>query len=113
MGNAQSVGSIVDQCLRTDQPPLRGVFHAAGVMQYKSLGNQTPEQMQEILAAKMVGGWLLHRLLGGCSFGTFRIVLVVVVSFEFADDGQLRCRQRFPGHPCSSSPSDRESSAQY
>ena len=32
-------------------------------MQYELLINQTPEQMREILAAKMVGGWLLHRLL--------------------------------------------------
>ena len=39
------------------------MFHAAGVMQYEPLSNQTPEQMRDILAAKMVGGWLLHRLL--------------------------------------------------
>ncbi len=59
----RSVSEMVGQCLRADHPPLRGVFHAAGVMQYEALGNQTPEQMRDVFAAKMVGGWLLHRLL--------------------------------------------------
>ena len=63
MGNETSVNEIISQCLRTDRPPLRGVFHAAGVTQYESLANQSPEQMRDILAAKMVGGWMLHRLL--------------------------------------------------
>jgi acyl transferase domain-containing protein len=63
MGNESSVTEIISQCLRTDRPPLRGVFHAAGVMQYEPLLSQTPEQMRDILAAKMLGGWFLHRLL--------------------------------------------------
>jgi myxalamid-type polyketide synthase MxaC len=63
LGDEGSVKEILRQCLRADQAPLRGVFHAAGVMQYEPLSNQTSEQMRDILAAKMVGGWLLHRLL--------------------------------------------------
>jgi acyl transferase domain-containing protein len=63
MGNETSVNGMINQCLRADQPPLRGVFHAAGEMQYQSLDNQTVEQMRNILSAKMVGGWFLHRLL--------------------------------------------------
>jgi myxalamid-type polyketide synthase MxaC len=63
MGNDLSVKGMIGQCLRADQPPLRGVFHAAGVTQNELLVNQSPEQMRDILAAKMVGGWLLHRLL--------------------------------------------------
>ena len=63
MGSARSVTGMISQCLRADQPPLRGVFHAAGVTQNELLVNQSSEQMRDILAAKMVGGWLLHRLL--------------------------------------------------
>jgi NAD(P)-dependent dehydrogenase (short-subunit alcohol dehydrogenase family) len=63
MGNETSVNGMINRCLRSDQPPLCGVFHAAAEMQYESLGNQTAEQMRNVLAAKMVGGWLLHRLL--------------------------------------------------
>ena len=71
MGNETSVTELISQCLRADQPPLRGVFHAAGVMQYEPLGNQTPEQMRDILAAKMIGGWLLHRLLADVPLDLF------------------------------------------
>jgi acyl transferase domain-containing protein len=63
MSNEASVQNLVSRCLMPDQPPLRGVFHAAGVMQYEPLSNQTSEQMRDVLGAKMFGGWLLHRLL--------------------------------------------------
>ncbi|MBV9878398.1 MAG: type I polyketide synthase [Verrucomicrobia bacterium] len=63
MCNEASVHNLVSRCLMPDQPPLRGVFHAAGVMQYEPLINQTSEQMRNVLGAKMFGGWLLHRLL--------------------------------------------------
>jgi acyl transferase domain-containing protein len=63
MGNEASVRQLLVKYLTSEQPPLRGVFHAAGVMQYDPLSEQTPDQMRNVLAAKMVGGWLLHRLL--------------------------------------------------
>lgn len=44
-------------------PPIRGIFHAAGVMQYQPIIEHTPEEMAQILRAKVTGGWLLHRLL--------------------------------------------------
>jgi len=47
------------------------VFHAAGVMQYEPLSTQSPEQMREILDAKMIGGWLLHRLLADVPLDLF------------------------------------------
>jgi aryl carrier-like protein len=47
------------------------VFHAAGIVQNVLLAKQTPEQMREILAAKMVGGWLLHRLLADAPLDLF------------------------------------------
>ncbi|MBV8587759.1 MAG: KR domain-containing protein, partial [Verrucomicrobia bacterium] len=71
MGNETSVHNLVRRCLLPDHPPLRGVFHAAGVMQYDPLSNQTPVQMRDILAAKMVGGWLLHRLLADVPLDLF------------------------------------------
>ncbi len=63
MGNEESVRELVNQCLLGGQPPLRGVFHAAGVMQYEPFCNQTPQQIRDVLAPKMIGGWLLHRFL--------------------------------------------------
>jgi NAD(P)-dependent dehydrogenase (short-subunit alcohol dehydrogenase family) len=71
MGNETSVNGLIRQCLRADQPPLRGVFHAAGVMQYEPLSNHTPERMRDVLGSKMVGGWLLHRLLADVPLDLF------------------------------------------
>jgi myxalamid-type polyketide synthase MxaC len=71
MGDETSVDKIIRQCLRAEQTPLRGVFHAAGVVQNVLLANQSPEQMRNILAAKMVGGWLLHRLLADAPLDLF------------------------------------------
>jgi NAD(P)-dependent dehydrogenase (short-subunit alcohol dehydrogenase family)/aryl carrier-like protein len=63
MANEAAVNGLISHCLRADQPPLRGVFHAAGITQNESLVDQSEQQMRDILGAKMVGGWLLHRLL--------------------------------------------------
>ncbi len=71
MGNEESVTKLIALCRQPDQPPLRGVFHAAGIMQYESLGDHTPDRMREILAPKMIGGWLLHRLLADVPLDLF------------------------------------------
>jgi myxalamid-type polyketide synthase MxaD len=71
MGSDLSVTEMISRCLRADQRPLRGVFHAAGVTQDELLINQSAEQMRDILAAKMVGGWLLHRLLADIPLDLF------------------------------------------
>jgi acyl carrier protein len=41
-------------------PPLKGIIHAAGVMQYEPLTSQSAERMLEVMRAKVIGGWLLH-----------------------------------------------------
>ncbi len=44
-------------------PPVRGVVHAAGVMQYQPLVEQTPADAARIFQPKAAGAWLLHTLL--------------------------------------------------
>ena len=41
---------------------LRGVFHAAGVLDNASLPNQNSEKFRSVLKAKVAGAWNLHRL---------------------------------------------------
>jgi acyl transferase domain-containing protein/acyl carrier protein len=43
-------------------PSIRGIVHAAGIMQYESLVEQDSKTMQEVLRPKVLGGWLLHQL---------------------------------------------------
>ncbi|WP_406500170.1 type I polyketide synthase [Streptomyces sp. NBC_00846] len=44
-------------------PPIRGVFHAAGVIDYTPLSDQSTADLDAVLAAKVSGAWNLHRLL--------------------------------------------------
>ena len=52
----------IQEALANDQiPPLRGIIHCAGIMQYELLMDHTVNRMLEIMKPKIVGGWLLHR----------------------------------------------------
>jgi NAD(P)-dependent dehydrogenase (short-subunit alcohol dehydrogenase family) len=44
------------------QPPLRGIIHAAGVLDDGVLLQQTWERFAKVLAPKVEGAWNLHRL---------------------------------------------------
>jgi acyl transferase domain-containing protein/NADPH:quinone reductase-like Zn-dependent oxidoreductase/NAD(P)-dependent dehydrogenase (short-subunit alcohol dehydrogenase family)/acyl carrier protein len=43
-------------------PPLRGVVHAAGILDDRTLLEMSEEQFRRVLAPKMHGAWNLHRL---------------------------------------------------
>jgi acyl transferase domain-containing protein/SAM-dependent methyltransferase len=43
-------------------PALRGVFHAAAVMEFAPLPRLDGERLAAVLRPKVMGGWLLHRL---------------------------------------------------
>jgi acyl carrier protein len=44
-----------------EMPPLRGIFHAAAVLDDALLAVATPEQVSRVLAPKVAGAWNLHR----------------------------------------------------
>jgi NAD(P)-dependent dehydrogenase (short-subunit alcohol dehydrogenase family)/acyl carrier protein len=44
-------------------PPIRGVVHAAGLVQVKPLVMLSVEDLTGVFRPKVLGGWLLHRLL--------------------------------------------------
>jgi hypothetical protein len=43
-------------------PPLRGIFHAAGVLDDGLMLNLDEERFQKVLEPKMLGAWNLHAL---------------------------------------------------
>ena len=63
VGDEVQLHSFLKDYFAEEWPPIRGVMHAAGVMQYQSLMDQDVKAMQDILKPKVMGGWLLHRLL--------------------------------------------------
>jgi len=50
---------------------LRGVFHAAGVLDNAALPNQSAERFRAVLKAKVGGAWNLHRLTRGAELDCF------------------------------------------
>jgi acyl transferase domain-containing protein/acyl-CoA synthetase (AMP-forming)/AMP-acid ligase II/NADPH:quinone reductase-like Zn-dependent oxidoreductase/acyl carrier protein/trans-aconitate methyltransferase len=48
--------------LRTSLPPLRGVVHAAGLLDDGVLTQQTPERFNRVMLPKVAGAWNLHVL---------------------------------------------------
>ncbi len=52
-------------------PPLRGVVHAAGILDDGILQQQTWERFEKVLAPKVQGAWNLHLLTRNCSLDFF------------------------------------------
>lgn len=57
--SAQDVARVLDAIDR-ELPPLRGVIHAAGVLDDGVLAQQTRERFDRVLAPKVAGAWNLH-----------------------------------------------------
>ena len=53
---AQLFDSIV-----AEEPPLKGVIHAAAALSRDSVQDMSPDALREVLRPKVLGAWLLHR----------------------------------------------------
>jgi len=58
-----ALSGFLDAFRREGWPPIRGVVHAAGVLQDGLLVQLDAAALNSVLRPKMIGGWLLHRLL--------------------------------------------------
>ena len=61
VGNREAVAGLLSD-IRETMPPLRGIFHLAGVLDDGVLGEQTRERFDRVMGAKMLGAWYLHEL---------------------------------------------------
>ncbi|HET8659851.1 MAG TPA: type I polyketide synthase [Micromonosporaceae bacterium] len=61
VGDARALADVVAEVAET-MPPLRGVVHAAGVLDDGVLAQQTWRRFAGVLAPKVAGGWNLHQL---------------------------------------------------
>lgn len=57
--------------IQVDYPPLRGIFHGAGVLEFKFLEDLTPDLIQSAIAPKVMGTWNLHQLTLGMELDFF------------------------------------------
>jgi myxalamid-type polyketide synthase MxaB len=58
VANADDVARLIQTC--QSQAPLRGILHAAGVLDDGVLLNQTAERFARVMAPKVHGAWHLH-----------------------------------------------------
>jgi acyl transferase domain-containing protein/acyl carrier protein len=65
------LSGFLDEFRSEGWPPIRGVVHAAGVLQDGLIVQLDAAQLNTVLRPKMVGGWLLHRLLNDAPLDFF------------------------------------------
>ena len=63
VADERQLGAFLDEFRAEGWPPIRGVVHAAGVLQDGLLVQLDSEALNSVLRPKMMGAWLLHRLL--------------------------------------------------
>jgi NADPH:quinone reductase-like Zn-dependent oxidoreductase len=59
--DAKALGELLVR-LRRSGPPLRGIIHAAGVLKDAALLQQNPDGVDQVMAPKLRGAWLLDGL---------------------------------------------------
>ena len=62
VSDAANVARQLQQWSR-EHPPIRGVIHAAGIMQYEAIVEHSRAAMQNIVRSKAASAWVLHSLL--------------------------------------------------
>lgn len=63
VANEEELATFLNDYRTEGWPPIRGVVHAAGVLRDGLLAQLDMAALDSVLRPKMVGGWLLHRLL--------------------------------------------------
>jgi myxalamid-type polyketide synthase MxaE and MxaD len=58
---AEQISSLLEEVERS-MPPLRGIIHAAGILDDGLLLNMDQERFRRVLEPKMLGAWNLHSL---------------------------------------------------
>ncbi|MFV1966601.1 MAG: SDR family NAD(P)-dependent oxidoreductase, partial [Pirellulaceae bacterium] len=70
VSNHQEVAGLVTE-IAAERPPLKGVFHLAGVLDDGVLREQTRSRFDRVMAAKALGAWNLHALTHGAPLDLF------------------------------------------
>ncbi|HEX8145175.1 MAG TPA: beta-ketoacyl synthase N-terminal-like domain-containing protein [Pyrinomonadaceae bacterium] len=63
VADERGLGSFLETYRREGWPPIRGVVHAAGVIEGGPVSELESAALMKVMRPKAVGGWLLHRLL--------------------------------------------------
>jgi acyl transferase domain-containing protein/NADPH:quinone reductase-like Zn-dependent oxidoreductase len=86
VADPQAVCELFDKIAAT-MPPLRGVFHAAGVLDDRPVSEVTMDTLRRVMDPKISGAWNLHRAAGHLDLDAF--VLCSSVSALIGLAGQV------------------------
>jgi acyl carrier protein len=76
-------------------PPLRGVVHAAGVLEDGLLAQQDLERFRRVIAPKLLGAWNLHRETRGAPLDFFVLYSSVVALLGSPGQGNYAAANAF------------------
>ena len=71
VADEEQLGTFLNEFSAEGWPPIRGVVHAAGVLQDGLLTQLDQAALTTVLRPKVMGGWLLHRLLADAPLDFF------------------------------------------
>jgi acyl transferase domain-containing protein/aryl carrier-like protein len=86
VGSEEQLASWLADYSGAGYPPIRGVVHAAGVVEDELLARMSTESFHRVLRPTLRGGWLLHQMLKGQQLDFF--ALFSSAGSIFASSGQ-------------------------
>ncbi|MCG8416520.1 MAG: SDR family NAD(P)-dependent oxidoreductase [Proteobacteria bacterium] len=78
VGDRQRLSQVLHSSIPADKP-LRGIVHAAGLLDDAMLGEQTAERFRRVMVPKVAGAWHLHTLTQTCDLDFFLFYSSVAV----------------------------------
>lgn len=61
VSNFEELSKVFEQ-IDSHLPPLKGIVHGAGIGAFQPMEQMTLTQLEEVMTAKVIGGWILHQL---------------------------------------------------
>eukprot|EP01105_Mastigella_eilhardi_P026936 TRINITY_DN79_c0_g1_i2.p1 TRINITY_DN79_c0_g1~~TRINITY_DN79_c0_g1_i2.p1 ORF type:complete len:3211 (-),score=827.00 TRINITY_DN79_c0_g1_i2:42-9635(-) len=92
VANMEQISAVFDNVVsKLHWPRIRGVIHAAGVLDDAALGNQDKAKLKKVYSPKVLGAWNLHRITseGGADSHVDMFVVFSSVASLFSSSGQL------------------------
>ncbi len=81
--------------VREQLPPLRGIVHAAGILDDGILPHQTPQRFASVMAPKIGGAWNLHRACEGMPLDFFVVFSSTAAVFGSPGQGNYAAANAF------------------